>query len=328
MRNKAVIIILSIFVLLTSCETVSSVPDYSDPSLWAYYAEGDGLDADLFIIAPTVDMGGDGNSNMSLSDEGTKEAFIGALNMERGIFDEYTAMYSPFYRQMTFPVYDRRESEEGAPLDIAYSDVRNAFIYFLDNISIDRPIIIAGFSQGAQLSLMLLEEFFSDEALQERLVAAYIIGWHVNDEDLAKYPHLKMAEGEDDTGVIVSFNTEAPGITDSIIIPEGMKTHSINPLNWKTDNTFADRSLSEGACFTDYSGSITKEVENITGAYIDEERGTLIAIDIIPSDYSSSLFPDGVYHLYDYQFFFRDLQSNVETRLLSFLNASEAEMSA
>ena len=181
MRNKAVIIILSIFVLLTSCQTVSSVPDYSDPSLWAYYAEGDGLDADLFIIAPTVDMGGDGNSNMSLSDEGTKEAFIGALNMERGIFDEYTAMYSPFYRQMTFPVYDRRESEEGAPLDIAYSDVRNAFIYFLDNISIDRPIIIAGFSQGAQLSLMLLEEFFSDEALQERLVAAYIIGWHVND---------------------------------------------------------------------------------------------------------------------------------------------------
>ena len=328
MRNRVFIIAVFLIVLLTSCQTVSNAPDYSDPSLWAYYDEGDGLDADLFIIAPTVDMGIGGNSNMSLSDEETKEALVGALNMERGIFDECTAMYSPFYRQMTFPVYERRESEEGRPLDIAYSDVRAAFIYFLENISKDRPIIIAGFSQGGQLSLKLLEEFFSDERLQDRLVAAYIIGWRVTDEDLEKYPHLKMAEGEDDTGVIVSFNTEAPGITDSIIIPEGMKTHSINPLNWKTDNTFADRSLSEGACFTDYSGSITKEVENITGAYIDEERGTLIAIDIIPSDYSSSLFPDGVYHLYDYQFFFRDLQSNVETRLLSFLNASEAEMSA
>ena len=319
MRNKAAIIILSIFVLLTSCQTVSSVPDYSDPSLWAYYAEGDGLDADLFIIAPTVDMGGDGNSNMSLSDEGTKEAFIGALNMERGIFDEYTTMYSPFYRQMTFPVYDRRESEEGTPLDIAYSDVRNAFIYFLDNISVDRPIIIAGFSQGAQLSLMLLEEFFSDETLQDRLVAAYIIGWHVTDEDLEKYPHLKMAEGEDDTGVIVSFNTEAPGITDSIIIPEGMKTHSINPLNWKTDSSYAPASSNLGACFTDYDGRITAEIPCFCGAYIDDERGVLKVVGVNPSSWSLSLFPDGVYHIYDYQFFYRNLQQNVKTRLDSFL---------
>ena len=32
-----------------------------------------------------------------------------------------------------------------------------------------------------------------------------------------------------------------------------------------------------------------------------------------------SIFPDGVYHLYDYQFFYRNLQENVEVRLDAYL---------
>jgi hypothetical protein len=104
-----------------------------------------------------------------------------------------------------------------------------------------------------------------------------------------------------------------------LIVPNGTKTLAINPLNWKTDSTFADSTLNKGACFTRYSGEIKKEIPQLTGAYIDETRGTLRVTDIEPSDYSNSLFPDGVYHLYDYQFFFRNLQENVAVRLESFI---------
>ena len=124
-----------------------------------------------------------------------------------------------------------------------------------------------------------------------------------------------MAEREDDTGVIVSFNTEDPAIDDSIIVPEGTKTFAINPLSWSTGSGVATRDLNMGACFTDYSGSVTTEIPYFTGAYLDEERGTLKVTDVIMSDYSNSLFPDGVYHLYDYQFFFRNLQDNVKKRV-------------
>lgn len=302
-------------------------PDYSSPDMWAYYGEGEG-DVDLFIIAPTVDMGTGGNMNMSLSDEETKENFVGALNMERGIFEDSTSMYSPFYRQMTFPVYAERISEEGEHLDIAYGDVREAFLYYLDNISSGRPFILAGFSQGGQMILNLLKEFFGDEELSERLVAAYVIGWRITEEDLEAYPHLRLAEGEDDTGVIISFNTEDVFINDSIIVPEGVRTYGINPLNWKTDGTVADRSLNEGGCFTDYSGAIVKEIPFLTGAYLDAERGTLKTLDIVPSDYSNPLFPDGGYHLYDYQFFFRNLQSNVEARIDAWLENHALQESA
>ena len=180
----------------------------------------------------------------------------------------------------------------------------------------------------AQLALLLLEEYFDDPELADRLVAAYCIGWPVTDDDLAEHPHLRMAQGEDDTGVVVTFNSEAEGIEDSMLVPEGMKTNAINPLNWRTDSTFADRSLNKGACFTDYSGAVKQEIPGLTGAYIDSERGTLRVVDVDPEDYSSSLFPDGVYHLYDYQFFFRDLQDNVQVRTQAWLDAHEPAMAA
>ena len=107
------------------------------------------------------------------------------------------------------------------------------------------------------------------------------------------------------------------------MVPSGTKTLGINPLNWKTDSTPADKSLNKGACFTKYSGEIKKELPNLTGAFLDENRGTLIVTDINPSDYSNSLFPDGVYHLYDYQFFYKNLQENVAVRLENFLKKAK-----
>ena len=69
-----------------------------------------------------------------------------------------------------------------------------------------------------------------------------------------------------------------------------------------------------------YAGEIKKETAELTGAYLDENRGALRITDLNPADYSNSLFPDGVYHLYDYQFFYRNLQQNVAVRLESYLH--------
>ena len=312
------------FMLLAMVVQVyaGTIVDYSDRSNWAYFAEGTGKDADLFIICPTVDLGRAGNFNMRMDDEAMKKSFVGALNMERGIYEDYALLYAPFYRQMTFPLHEGTEDAMQPYLSIAYGDVRDAFIYYMENENDGRPLILAGFSQGAQLALMLLEEFFDEAEYSDKLIAAYCIGWRITEEDLEECPHLRMAEGESDTGVIVSFNTESPASNGSIIVPEGIRTIGINPLNWSTESEFADRSLNAGACFTDYSGSITKEIPNLTGAYLDPERGTLKAVDVDPADYSNSLFPDGVYHLMDYQFFYRNLQKNVRVRTDAWLSAS------
>ena len=318
-RLLALALALVMAALSCACTPPADTVDYSKAENWAYYAVGEGKEVDLFLICPTVDMGGDGACNMSMEDEETKESFLGALNMERGIYEGVSTMYAPYYRQMTFPVYSMSEAEREAYLEIAYRDVAAAFEYYFEHCNEGRPLILAGFSQGSQLLLELMKEYFDDPRYSDTLVAAYCIGWGVTEEDLAAYPHLRMAEGESDVGVIISFNTEAEGVEESLVIPRGVRTVGINPLNWRTDSTPADRTLNEGACFTKYSGEIKREVPELTGAYLDEVRGTLRVTDIEPSDYASSLFPDGVYHLYDYQFFYRNLQSNVAVRVAAFL---------
>lgn len=121
--------------------------------------------------------------------------------------------------------------------------------------------------------------------------------------------------------MIVSFNSESETVTDSLMIPAGTRTLAINPLNWKTDGTTAGKEENLGACFTDYDGNIVTEIPQLTGAYIDSERGALKVTDVTPEEYPPVLpiFSDGVYHLYDYQFFYRNLQENVEVRLDAYL---------
>jgi hypothetical protein len=308
--------------LFSACDAKSEAPDYSKAECWAFL-ETDTTDtkADVFFVAPTVYAGGDNERNMPLSDKPAKESFVGATNMEKGIYDEESRFFAPYYRQADLVAYEMEADEREEYLAFAYVDVKAAFEYYMENYNDDRPIILAGFSQGADMCLRLLKDCFADEKTNDLLVACYAIGWTITEEEMAAYPHLRFAEGEDDTGVIVAFNSESEDTDYSFVVPGGTKTLAINPLNWKTDSTVADKSENLGACFTDYDGNITEEIAALTGAYIDPVRGTLKVTDVAKSDYPGgvSFCPDGVYHVYDYQFFYRNLQKNVSVRLAAYL---------
>ena len=330
--KKIAVVSMALLLLAAVCllsaqmgrSTMQKVQDpplnYADDSNWAFWADtesvppGNEAAADVFLICPTVGVGREGDRTLDLSSEKNRAAFVAALQMERGIYDGAAALYAPFYRQMTLAVYDLPAGEQAEPREIAYRDVEAAFVHYLAQSEPDRPLILAGFSQGSQHLLRLMEEFFDDPACQERLVAAYCLGWPVTEQDLTQFPHLAMAQGEEDVGVIVSFNSESPETTASLVVPEGMHTLGINPLNWRTDSLYADKSLNPGACLMNRDGSLKEERPALTGAYLDPTRGTLKLPDLDPADWHSGLFPDGVYHLYDYQFFYRSLQQNVAVR--------------
>ena len=319
---------LLLALCLSACGNMAAPPttltDYSDDLSWAYVEPTEGTkDADLFFVCPTVYGGTKDMPNMSLEDARTKADFLGATNMELGIYMDNCRVFAPYYQQIGLNVYELPIPEREPYLNVAYEDVKAAFLYYLEHYNEGRPIVLAGFSQGADLSLRLLKDCFADEEVNDLLVACYAIGWSITEEELAEFPHLKMAQGEADTGVIVSFNSEAEHIKDSLMIPAGTRTLGINPLNWKTDSTPADASLNLGACFTDYSGDTVVEISNLTGAYLDPERGSLKVTDVREENYPAglSIFDEGVYHLYDYQFFYRNLQENVKTRIESYLAA-------
>ncbi|MBQ9421444.1 MAG: DUF3089 domain-containing protein [Lachnospiraceae bacterium] len=292
--------------------------DYSLPENWAYFAEGDDKDADLFLICPTVDMRDE--YNMSLEDTETKANFLGALNMERGIYEESTRLYAPYYRQAAMKVYSLEPKKRETYMKIAYSDISAAFSWYLEHENDGRPIVLAGFSQGADMCYRLLEDYFDDETLAARLVAVYALGWPCTKELVDRCSQIRPATGESDTGVVVSFDCEAPELEESFINPADLKAYTINPLNWRTDAEPADSSTNPGACFTDYSGTILKEEEGLCGCYIDETRGVLKVTGVDTADYPALIpgLPEGSFHIYDYQFFFRALEENVAVRVNRF----------
>ena len=319
----ALALLLSAALLFSGCSAQSEtaeLPDYTDSSNWAYLETDKTAQADVFFICPTVYGGDEAQPCMSLDDAEAKESFLGATNMEKGIYDENARFFAPYYRQAGLWAYSLSEEQRAPYLDSAYADVSKAFQTYLDEYDTGSPIVLAGFSQGADLAIRLVRDFFDEPDMAQRLVACYAIGWRLTEEEVSRYPQLVPASGESDTGVIITFSSEDVSVSDSLIVPAGTKTYSINPLNWKTDAAPADKSLNLGACFTDYSGGITQEIPQLTGAYIDPVRGTLKVTDIDPADYPPGLdiFGEGEYHLYDYQFFYRNLQENVNTRLAAY----------
>ena len=296
----------------------------------AAISEGEGKDADLFLICPTATIDGYDSYNMSLDDSATKESFLGSLNMERGLYEESTRMFAPYYRQASMDVYGLEPEKQEEYLKIAYNDVSAAFSYYLAHENKGRPIVLAGFSQGADMCYRLLEEYFGDNRLSDQLVAVYAIGWPCTEEMVKQYPQIKPAQSENDVGVVISFDCEAPEVTDTFIYPAGQKAYSINPLNWRTDSKPAKKKKNLGACFTDYSGAVVNEAVGLCGCYLDEERGVVKVTDLDAADYPPFVpgLPEGAYHVYDYQFFYRNLQQNVRDRLNSYLAASEMSEAA
>lgn len=328
--NKLMKIML-LLVLAAFCSLASAQePDYADAGSWAYWRVGESKPADLFIVCPTVDLVTDGHTNMSLTDENIKGNFTGALNMQRGIYEKNCRMYAPYYRQATLADYTLPRQDAAAYFDLAYSDVRAAFLYYMHHENNGRPFVLSGFSQGAEMCLRLLKEFGNEDFVKNNMVACYAIGWRFTPQEAKQYPYIRPAQSADDLGTVIMFNSEAPEVTSSLMVPHGEKSFCINPLNWRTDGTMADKALNSGACFTDYSGSIKREVPQLTGCCIDTERGVLKVTDIDKKQYPPvlSIFTDGIYHLYDYQFFYRNLQQNVGLRINTFVEERQVQNAA
>lgn len=323
--------IMLLLVLAAFCSLASAQePDYADAGSWAYWRVGKSKPADLFIVCPTVDLGAGGNKNMSLTDNEAKKNFYGALNMERGIYEQHCRMYAPYYRQAVLADYDLPANGAEPYFNLAYKDVRAAFVYYMQHENNGRPFVLSGFSQGAEMCLRLLKEFGNEDFVKDNMVACYAIGWRFTPQEAEKYPYIQPAKCADDLGKVIIFNSEAPEVTSSLMVPHGEKSFCINPLNWRTDGTMADKALNSGACFTDYSGSIKREVPQLTGCCIDTERGVLKVTDIDKKQYPPvlSIFTDGIYHLYDYQFFYRNLQQNVGLRINTFVEERQVQNAA
>lgn len=322
MKNLSLVIIFA--SLLCSCAQKQNKTEYN--TQWAF-CETDtvGRVADVFFVCPTVYKGNADTLRMPIDDEDARYKFVGATNMERGIYDEQSRFFAPYYSQASMYSYTIDPLTRDSVISEAYKEVSLAFSDYLENYNNDNPIILAGFSQGADLCIRLMKEYGKESKVADKIIACYAIGWSLTRKDVEENPWLKPASSETDLGSIITFSSEAPYIEKSIIIPEDVWSYSINPLTWTTSCDTISKENNIGACFTNYSAEITKEIPQLTGAYIDAKRGALKVMDVTAEEYPALLrpFEPGEFHIYDYQFFYRNLQENVRKRIVAYKELSD-----
>lgn len=325
MKRKNIVLLLVVVglgLVLSGCGAKKDVTDYSKAEHWLNVPTSTEKQVDVFYLYPTTYSPAD-QTNPSIStidDAGMMANAKLAYDRQATAFETVANIYAPFYRQDNLSPVDREETIAGIPT----TDATAAFEYYLKHYNNGRPFILVGHSQGADVTSNLLSGYLKEHPdVYQRMVVAYVIGYTVTEDYLAANPHLKFAEGPDDTGVIVSYNTEAPEVLapGNPVITAGAL--AINPINWKRDETLATAAENLGSIGLNKDGSAVRNAEgiiapvmNFADAQIDLDKGALICSTVNVDVYSpgSATFGKGVYHTFDYPFYYFNLRQNAENR--------------
>jgi hypothetical protein len=318
----------------TSATVAAVAPDYASPSNWLALPQTITKQVDVFYLSDTTyskttpsssDIGPIDDPKMQ---QGAKAKFTTTA----AAFETVGNIYAPYNRQVDsqyksgLPIPQQLSLEAGIPT----SDAVSAFDYYIKNMNDGRPFILAGHSQGSNLIANILSGYMKEHPeVYKRMIAAYVIGFSITGDYLAQNPQLKFATGPDDTGVIISYNTEAPVMkaTNPVTMPGGI---AINPTTWTTSETPASVEQSLGGievdpqtdeAVVDASGNPVK-VPHYADAQVNKQRGVVICSTADSNQLApgNSAVAAGIYHAYDYALYFFDIRANAENRVAHYLN--------
>ena len=112
-------------------------------------------------------------------------------------------------------------------------------------------------------------------------------------------------------------NSQAPGTVKSPFTGRG-DYYCINPVNWRTDKKTAQKTEHRGSRFFDRKSGKAVDRKCFVQAQIDPSCGALIVIPAEPGKYDHRALGQGVYHMFDLNFFYHDLRANGKLRIDAF----------
>jgi pimeloyl-ACP methyl ester carboxylesterase len=313
--------------------STSQNPDYSISANWLALPSSKAAKkkVDVFFLYPTVYEQSSPSAPMicAINNPQMQSGAKAAFSRTATAFAPLADIYAPYYQQaaisvLTLPLDQQQAIVGGVPT----SDALAAFDYYIKHYNKGRPFILAGHSQGSNIMINLMAEYMKkNPKVYKRMVAAFVPGYSITPQYLAQNPELKFAEGPNDTGVIVSYNTTAPApqVPDPVVLPGAMV---INPITWNRSEVLATAAQnlggiavgSNGYAILDAQGNPQK-VLNYADAQINTAKGVLICSTANPSqlDPGNKLVAAGIYHNYDYPFYYFDIRANAANRIARYL---------
>jgi hypothetical protein len=300
-------------------------PDINpNPSQWLPDGvAGQSGDAAIFFIHPTtylerdrwnapIDVGGQTEFRTRLFVQSQASALNGAGKV-----------WAPRYRQAAYGAFLLKSEDAEKALHLAYQDVSAAFDEFLKETG-DRPIILAGHSQGALHLERLLREKVAGKAVARQIVAAYVVGWPVSTSADLPALGLPACAAPDQARCILSWMSFGDPANPNLILNQWEKTPGLNG---------GKRSQRDMLCVNPITGALggsgppqanpgtllpSADMRSailkpgIAGAHCDD--GLLILDGAIPP-LGPFVLPGNNYHVYDYALFWGAIRADAQRRL-------------
>jgi hypothetical protein len=330
--------LLPLMMVLPSCKgyvmvpheysyyTPPAAPDYSQGCAWAALPDrldnADLLpdsatmqnheataDVDVFFVYPTSFFGKTG-WNCDLNNEKVNQKTDDrSIKYQASVFNGSAKIYAPRYRQANYASFFNFDGDGAKALDLAYQDVKQAFQYYLDHYNHGRAFILAGHSQGSYHLIRLCKEMIEGQALQQKLVAAYLIGMPVKQNF---FKDLPVCDAPEENHCYLTWNTFKVGFYPKYYDSFFKGAVCVNPLTWSTDTAYEKPSCHVGMMGPKFSKMNTE----LFGARVSQ--GGLLWVDpvIIPGMKISKTIK--VWHQGDINLFYGNIRDNLELRVANY----------
>ncbi|MEM6724099.1 MAG: DUF3089 domain-containing protein [Bacteroidota bacterium] len=287
--------------------------------------DADLQEVDVFFIHPTTYTGRKPSEvgwNASMNDAATNlKTDESTIRYQASAFNKAGRVYAPRYRQAHLHSFYVTKGTAAAKdgelaLDFAYQDVKAAFEYYLEHYNDGRPFIIASHSQGAFHGARLMKELVDGKAVQDQLVAAYLVGMPIPKD---VFESIEPCETPDDTQCFCSWRTFARDYYPPWYQEDESHILVTNPLTWTTDEGYADYILNQGA--------VLKKFNKIRTNVIDAQVHKGLLWVNRPKMFGARLIKMNNYHVGDINLYYVNVRENAALRARSFTSEIDDEAS-
>lgn len=302
-------------------------PDYSNEDNWSalpwredtaddvpndtYQNNQANAAVDVFFIHPTTIMAKDGVWNADVTNEKANKKIDNLpVQHQASVFNGVAKVYAPRYRQANYEAFMQLgTSNSNQALQIAYQDVKSAFLYYLENYNEGRPFIIAGHSQGTFHAIRLIQELVDTTELLDQMVNAYLVGMPV---EYSSFQVCRPCMNEVENHCYLTWNTMKKKSYPKFYDQYFKDAVCHNPLSWETNEFYCDAKFHEGMVPKEFK----KLLKHRYGAQV---HCGILWVDAvkIPGIPFTRLVKN--WHIGDYNLFYGNIRENLTIRVDHFL---------
>jgi hypothetical protein len=246
---------------------------------------------DCFYVYPTVSLDPGGNSDMTAGPE--------ERNVVRAQFARFQSVcrpFAPLYRQFTLTALRGATTGKPLPADrtLGYTDVLDAWNYYLTHDNNGRGVVLVGHSQGSGVLQQLIRNEIDGKPIQSRIVSALLLGSNVavpKGKDVGgAFTQMPLCRAADQTGCVityVSFRSTIPPPADTRfgrVQGEGMAAGCTNPAALGGGSADLHAHFSTGTHRWTANGTIETPFVSVPGLLtaqcVSNEKGSYLEVTV------------------------------------------------